>query len=190
MEFRGKHVVVIGTKRSGLAAIEFLLKHGASVRAMDMTPAPLLGFDIPVVPQEAAFLADAGIDPDLIVLSPAVPCDLPLLVEARRRGVDVMGEVELASYFLEGPVIGDYWFEWEDDHDRFNRTSSTNSGIALSGRWKHWKGSDFNDRIVTRGAVECPGALQFSIGVYLSVSRRHRRLPERDSRPPGPAWHL
>jgi len=43
---------------------------------------------------------------DLIVLSPGVPADLEPLVAARRRGATVIGEVELASYFLEGPVLG------------------------------------------------------------------------------------
>jgi UDP-N-acetylmuramoylalanine--D-glutamate ligase len=43
---------------------------------------------------------------DLIVLSPDVPADLPSLVEARRRGVPVIGEVELAAPFLKGKTIG------------------------------------------------------------------------------------
>ena len=106
MEFRGKHVVVIGTKRSGIAAIELLLKEGAVVTAMDTEPAPLPGLNVPVVPQAPEFLLDNGRDPDLVVLSPAVPYDLPMLVEARKRGIAVVGEVELASYFLRGPAIG------------------------------------------------------------------------------------
>ena len=40
------------------------------------------------------------------VLSPDVPADLPPLVEARRRGVRVVGEVELAAPFLKGETIG------------------------------------------------------------------------------------
>jgi len=40
------------------------------------------------------------------VLSPDVPADLPELVEARRRGVRVIGEVELAARFLKGETIG------------------------------------------------------------------------------------
>ena len=43
---------------------------------------------------------------DLIVTSPGVPADLPALVEARRRGVRVIGEVELAAPFLRGRTIG------------------------------------------------------------------------------------
>src|SRR3954447_22966606 len=78
LDLRGKHVLVIGTKRSGLAAIRLLLQHGAYVRAMDMDPHPLEGLEIEVVPQQSEFLKS----PDLIVLSPAVPFDAPLVVEA------------------------------------------------------------------------------------------------------------
>lgn len=107
MQLRGKQVVVIGTKRSGLAAIELLQKHGAQVRAMDsgvLTPEEQQRFSdlhVPVLPQEPEYLAG-----DLIVLSPAVPYDLPMLVSARESGVPVIGEVELSSCFLQGPTIG------------------------------------------------------------------------------------
>jgi UDP-N-acetylmuramoylalanine--D-glutamate ligase len=112
LEFSGKHVVVIGTKRSGLAAIELLLERGAHVRAMDAQPlsdteqAQFRALGVPVVSQRDENLADSNRDPDLIILSPAVPYDLPMLVSARERGIPVIGEVELASYFLKGPVIG------------------------------------------------------------------------------------
>ena len=107
MQLREKHVVVIGTKRSGLAAIELLQKQGAYVRAMDantLTPeeqARFAALGVSVVPQEPEYLTG-----DLIVLSPAVPYDLPMLVSARERGIPVIGEVELSSYFLQGLVIG------------------------------------------------------------------------------------
>jgi UDP-N-acetylmuramoylalanine--D-glutamate ligase len=107
LHLREKQVVVIGTKRSGLAAIELLQKQGAHVRAMDagaLTPEEQGRFavlGVPVVPQEPEYLTG-----DLIVLSPAVPYDLPMLVSARERGIPVIGEVELSSYFLQGPIIG------------------------------------------------------------------------------------
>ncbi|HTC37940.1 MAG TPA: UDP-N-acetylmuramoyl-L-alanine--D-glutamate ligase [Steroidobacteraceae bacterium] len=105
MNVSGKHVLVIGAKRSGLAAIELLRKHGAQVRAMDAQPSNVR-LDIPVVPQSEDNIRDAGRDPDMIVLSPGVPYDEPLLIRPRERGVPVIGEVELAAYFLKGPVIG------------------------------------------------------------------------------------
>ena len=68
-------------------------------------------------PDEQAFLASHGLtflkqsidnlgEPEMIVVSPAVPRDAPILAEARLRGVPVIGEVELASFYLKGPVIG------------------------------------------------------------------------------------
>ncbi len=112
MDFSGKHVLVIGTKRSGIAAVELLLKQGARVFAMDAQPlapdeqAKFDALGVSVVPQTPENVSDDDKDPDLIVISPAVPYDLPLLLAARLRRIPVIGEVELASYFLKGPVIG------------------------------------------------------------------------------------
>ena len=108
MDLRGKSVLVVGTKRSGIGAIQLLLKQGARVRAMDaqpLLPVQQAKFDamgVPVVLQTEDNLGDAA----LVVLSPAVPYDLEMFLRARKRGVQVIGEVELASWFLEGPVIG------------------------------------------------------------------------------------
>jgi UDP-N-acetylmuramoylalanine--D-glutamate ligase len=41
---------------------------------------------------------------DLVVLSPGVPLDVEPVNSARQAGVPVIGEMELASYFLRGPV--------------------------------------------------------------------------------------
>jgi UDP-N-acetylmuramoylalanine--D-glutamate ligase len=108
MVLRGKEVLVIGTKRSGLAAIRLLLREGARVRAMDAhIPSKeesliFAELDVPVLLQEEKNLGEAG----MIVISPAVPFDLPMLEAARASGIPVIGEVELASHFLKGPVIG------------------------------------------------------------------------------------
>jgi UDP-N-acetylmuramoylalanine--D-glutamate ligase len=108
VDFAGKHVLVIGAKRSGMAAIELLRKQGAQVRAMDAQPlmpeeqAKLAGLGVPFVEQAPENIAQ----PDAIVLSPGVPYDLPMLIDARQRGIPTIGEVELSSYFLKGPIIG------------------------------------------------------------------------------------
>ena len=105
MDFSGKQVLVIGVKRSGIAAIELLQKHGALVRAMDAKPTAALP-GVPVVAQTEENISDHGRFPDLIVLSPGVPYDAPVLVPACEHNIPIIGEVELASYFLKGPIIG------------------------------------------------------------------------------------
>jgi UDP-N-acetylmuramoylalanine--D-glutamate ligase len=42
---------------------------------------------------------------DLIVVSPGVPVDAPLLQQARTMGEPVIGEIELAAQFLPGPIV-------------------------------------------------------------------------------------
>ena len=67
MQFANKHFVVIGAKRSGLAAIELLKKQGARVTAMDSHPPESGGINVVAQKEENLLSADA------IVLSPGVP---------------------------------------------------------------------------------------------------------------------
>jgi UDP-N-acetylmuramoylalanine--D-glutamate ligase len=105
---RGRRVVVVGAARSGIAAAELLRRRGAHVviteRRDDVQQAPALraeGIDVEVGGHTAATFADA----DLVVTSPGVPLETPEIAVARSRGVEVIGELELASRWLRGPVI-------------------------------------------------------------------------------------
>jgi UDP-N-acetylmuramoylalanine--D-glutamate ligase len=104
----GRRVVVVGAARSGIAAAELLLRRGASVVLSEMRST----FD------DAARLRSAGVElelggqtretlesADLIVVSPGVPTDQPVFEGALRRGVDVIGELELASRWVKGPIV-------------------------------------------------------------------------------------
>jgi UDP-N-acetylmuramoylalanine--D-glutamate ligase len=97
MKLEGAKVVVVGMARSGMAAVELLREKGARVRAVDQKPAAA-----GVEPQTEASFADA----ELIVLSPGVPADLAVLEGARHRGARVIGDLELASWYLQGEIIG------------------------------------------------------------------------------------
>ncbi len=101
MKLEGAKVVVVGMARSGVAAVELLREKGAVVRAVDQKPVAHRGHRQSNQQSEAAF-ADA----DLIVLSPGVPADLTELNAARERGVKIIGDLELASWFLKGEIIG------------------------------------------------------------------------------------
>ena len=110
MQLNGAKALVVGMKKSGFASAELLVRHGAAVRATDLKPLDELGvarelparLNVPFARQTPEVFEGC----DLIVLSPDVPADLPPLVAARRRGVRVIGEVELAAPFLKGETIG------------------------------------------------------------------------------------
>jgi len=105
---RGQHVLVVGAARSGLAAAELLASRGASVTLTDRAAAVpgedhlrALGVALDLGGHDLAQFTAA----DLIVTSPGVPPELPPLAAARAAGVPVIGELELASRWLAGPVI-------------------------------------------------------------------------------------
>jgi len=110
LDFQGRKVAVVGLASSGLAAAELLVSQGAAVIAVDAKPLEqlpgaaqaLARLGVPFRPQSPEALADA----ECVVISPGVPAGLEILDEARRRGVPVIGEVELAFRFLQGEIIG------------------------------------------------------------------------------------
>jgi len=110
LDFQGRKVAVVGLASSGLAAAELLVSQGAAVIAVDAKPLEqlpgaaqaLARMGVPFRPQSPEALAGA----ECVVISPGVPAGLEILDEARRRGVPVIGEVELAFRFLQGEIIG------------------------------------------------------------------------------------
>jgi len=111
MDVKGKRVLVVGLGKSGVASALFLQKLGARVAVSDTKTEEQL-------PQEIPLLLDHGIsveaghhgertfrDQDLIVISPGVPFDVPQLVQARKLGIPVIGEVELAARYLKGRIV-------------------------------------------------------------------------------------
>jgi UDP-N-acetylmuramoylalanine--D-glutamate ligase len=109
-----RRALVYGLGLSGKAATRLLLRHGVAVLAVDdRDPAPLVRADAPdlaAAPGFEAHRAEAleGLpgDVDVVVISPGVPPERPLLTAARTRGVPVIAEVELAFRCLDGPVVG------------------------------------------------------------------------------------
>ncbi len=105
---RGKHVVVVGAARSGIAAAELLLRRGARVTLQDVKAQldeedrlRAAGVELELGGHNEATLLAA----DLIVLSPGVPGQQPALAAARRSGVPMIGELELASRWLRGRIV-------------------------------------------------------------------------------------
>jgi UDP-N-acetylmuramoylalanine--D-glutamate ligase len=111
MELKNKRVLVVGLGKSGLAAALFLRDRGARVTVSDTRSAAALGDSIPAL-LEAGIMVEAGGHglltfrrQDLIVVSPGVPLDTPEVKYAQQLGLTVIGELELASRFLEGEAV-------------------------------------------------------------------------------------
>jgi UDP-N-acetylmuramoylalanine--D-glutamate ligase len=111
-ELRDKRVLVVGLARTGVATALFCAGRGASVTATDTRGESEIG-------EASAQLRVAGVtlelgghrentflEQDLIIPSPGVPADAPLLQAARSKGVTIWSEIELADRFLNGRLVG------------------------------------------------------------------------------------
>src|SRR6202521_6015959 len=111
-ELRGKRVLVVGLARTGVATALFCAARGANVTATDARTEEEIGEAIAPLRTAGISLELGGhrentfLEQDLIVPSPGVPADVPLLQAARAKGVTIWSEVELAGRFLKGRLIG------------------------------------------------------------------------------------
>jgi UDP-N-acetylmuramoylalanine--D-glutamate ligase len=144
-----KRVTVVGAARSGIAAAELLAHRGAAVTLTESRA------DVP----EAAPLAQLGVtlelgghrpetftNADLIVLSPGVPPEQPMIRAARDRGVPVIAEIELAYRWLQGRVIA------------ITGTKGKSTTTALTGRILESAGF----KVVVGGNIGSPLSAQVS----------------------------
>lgn len=116
MELENKKVLVFGTGKSGIAAAQLLLDHKAQVvvydgnkeldpekikekilegKSYDQTLAIVLG------EVSSALLEEI----QLMVISPGVPTDLPLVEQFREKNIPIWGEIELAYCIGKGDVL-------------------------------------------------------------------------------------
>jgi UDP-N-acetylmuramoylalanine--D-glutamate ligase len=102
----------VGLARSGVAAARLLALRGAIVMANDAKPESELAAQAAEM-RKLGVMLSMGSHPDslfenadLIVASPGVPADIAPLESARRAGVEIISEPELAGRFLKGRMIG------------------------------------------------------------------------------------
>ena len=101
-KYQGLRVCVLGMARSGVAAVQLLVRQGAVVTALDGQPpskladaiASLAGLPVTfrLGPEGKTLPEETG----LLIISPGVPYRAPIVEQALQRGVPVIGELELA----------------------------------------------------------------------------------------------
>lgn len=111
LDVKGVKVTVVGLARSGVAAARLLAEAGAVVTVADRKDRTELQQSLERLDWSAVTVVagpdyESAIDAaDLVVISPGVPYRLGALERARRRGVKVLSELELASRFLSAPLL-------------------------------------------------------------------------------------
>ncbi len=108
----GKKISVIGARRSGIAAARQLSQIGALVTLSDANVVPAFGsatnhlseaenLNLIVTSDPEVAVSD---DTSLIVPSPGVPRDSPMLIRGQNLGIPIWSEIELAERFRISPM--------------------------------------------------------------------------------------
>lgn len=108
---KDKKVLVVGMGRSGIAAAEEALRAGARVTVQDSKKPEDIDDSLKAFLEknniEGIFgrTPDEGSDYDMLILSPGVPPGLDFIKEARDKGAEIIGELELAYRLSHGKFV-------------------------------------------------------------------------------------
>lgn len=107
MSLESKNILVIGLAKTGISTIKFLHGKKANVIVNDIKKKE----DLKEILSELDYLENikfvlgehlsgvSGID--LVVVSPGVPLDIPFILDIKDKGIEIIGEVELAYRILK-----------------------------------------------------------------------------------------
>jgi UDP-N-acetylmuramoylalanine--D-glutamate ligase len=174
-------VLVLGLGRhgGGVEATRFLRSEGAEVRVTDTAdrtalagPAAdieALGGEVVFGPQDAALLDDR----DLVLASPAIPFDHPVLQAAAERGIAATTEINIVLARLRAPVVG-----ITGTKGKSTTTALITSMLAASGRRVHQGGNIGRPLVARLDAIAADDVVVLELSSFqLWWTRRIDRAP-------------
>jgi len=104
-------ILIVGLGKTGIAVAKFLAAQKKKITITDIKPedalndalSQLKGIDFKAT--LGTHLREDFLKNEMIVLSPGVDSEIPLIKEAKEKGIRVVGEIELASSFVKEPII-------------------------------------------------------------------------------------
>lgn len=111
MQIKGKKVIVAGMGKSGSSVIDTLLHLGAEIYLYDGKEEFKIDIEVLKRVKEYHLTTFFGREPedlstfDLLVLSPGIPLDIPLVKKAIKEKVEIIGELELAYRLCKGKFV-------------------------------------------------------------------------------------
>ena len=108
---KSPYAVIVGLGRTGLSCARYLRARGWRLAVTDTRQKPpelagLAALD-PTMPLSVGGLDIRLLDgADCVVASPGVSLAEPFFVEARRRGIEIVGDIELFARAADAPVVG------------------------------------------------------------------------------------
>ena len=139
---KNKNILIVGLGRSGIAAAQAMLKLGARVSIQDSKKEETLDRSLVSFFREkgaTCYFDDIPKDMaefDMVILSPGVNPELPFIAEARDKGVEITGELEIAYRIGRGNFVA-----ITGTNGKTTTTTLTGEIFAASGRKTHVAGN-------------------------------------------------
>ena len=140
--------LVVGLAREGTALTRVLAGRGARVTVTDIRPAGELSESVALLDDLPVTLALGGHplsllnESEIVFVSPGVPPDIPLLVEARRRGLPFSSETRLFTRLCPAQVVG-----ITGSSGKTTTTALTGEMLKATGR-KTWVGGNIGRPLI------------------------------------------
>lgn len=110
MKIKNKNITVIGALRSGIAAAKLIRKLGGNPFVSDVLENKKTKESAKILSEEKIDFeigshSDKAFDCDLMVVSPGVPSDAPVIKIAEEKNIKIISEIELASSVCKGKIV-------------------------------------------------------------------------------------
>jgi UDP-N-acetylmuramoylalanine--D-glutamate ligase len=112
VEHLNKKVLVVGLGKSGLSVARYLSKQGAQVIVSELREEAEIDGALLHEAQQLGILLETGehkeetfLNAEMIIVSPGVPLDIGPLKAADDAGIPILGEMELASWLTDTPLV-------------------------------------------------------------------------------------
>jgi UDP-N-acetylmuramoylalanine--D-glutamate ligase len=147
IRLKGRQALVVGFGRSGQASATYLQRQGARVRVVDRAETAELRAALTThrVAGRLGGYGDADLDDiDLVVVSPGVPWDLPLVETARRRGIRITSEMDLFFEASPAQIVGITGTNGK------STTTALTAEVLRSGGLKVMRGGNIGEPVIDR----------------------------------------
>jgi len=147
LDLAGARCLVVGLAREGTALARYLAEHGAAVTVTDARPAEALEHARPALAGLPLAFALGGHplslldEAQILFVSPGVPLEIPLLTEARRRGLPLSSETRLFTRLCPAPIVG-------ITGSSGKTTTTMLTGRMLEGTRRIWVGGNIGQPLI------------------------------------------
>ena len=190
----GLKAIVIGLGKSGFSAVDTLIELGVQTAAVGKSAKPELVDLVGVIggtfyPSESPeVLSELGFEPDFAIVSPGFSPNHPLVVALKKRGISLLGDIDLAWRLRDKTELIAKWIGITGTNGKTTTSEMTtamllesgqraiacgNIGVPILDAIRDPIGFDYLVVEVSSFQLHYLGEVQFQIAAFLNIAEDH-----------------